>query len=45
MSALGLAWPIVVVEIWFLDAVIHRQYGETASMPEEVKTSRDVAPW
>jgi uncharacterized damage-inducible protein DinB len=44
-SALKLAWHLAVVEIWFLDAVIHRQFGETAPTPAEVKTCRDVAQW
>jgi len=42
-SAFGLAWHLAVVEVWFLDAVIHRHFGETAAMPAEVKTCRDVA--
>jgi uncharacterized damage-inducible protein DinB len=45
MSALKLAWHIAVVEIWFLDAVVHRHFGETAPMPAGVKTGRDVAQW
>src|ERR1700733_11788010 len=45
MSALKLAWHLAVVEIWFLDAVIHRHFGETAPMPAGVKTGRDVPQW
>jgi hypothetical protein len=45
MSALQLAWHIAMVEIWFLDAVIHRHFGETAPRPAGVKTGRDVAEW
>jgi uncharacterized damage-inducible protein DinB len=45
MSALKLAWHLAVVEIWFLDAVLHRHFGETAPMPAGVKTCRDVAQW
>ena len=45
MSALQLAWHIALAEIWFLDAVIHQRFGETASMPAGVKTCRDVAQW
>jgi uncharacterized damage-inducible protein DinB len=45
MSALKLAWHLAVVEIWFLDAVIHRHFGETAPLPAGVKTGRDVAQW
>jgi uncharacterized damage-inducible protein DinB len=44
-SALRLAWHIAVTEIWFLDAVVRRQFGETAPMPAGVKTGRDVAQW
>jgi hypothetical protein len=45
MSALKLAWHLAVVEIWFLEAVIYRHFGETAPMPAEVKTGRHVAEW
>jgi uncharacterized damage-inducible protein DinB len=45
MSAFKLAWHVAVVEIWFLDAVIQRHFGETARMPAEVKTGRHVAAW
>ena len=45
MSAMKLAWHIAVVEIWFLDAVIARHFGETAPRPAEVKTGRQVAEW
>jgi uncharacterized damage-inducible protein DinB len=31
--------------MWFLDAVIHRRFGETMLPPAEVKTCRDVAQW
>jgi uncharacterized damage-inducible protein DinB len=44
-SAFKLAWHLAVVEIWFLDAVIHRHFGETAPMPAEMKTGRHVAEW
>jgi hypothetical protein len=45
MSAQQLAWHIAVVEIWFLDAVINRHFGETAPRPAGVKTAPDVAKW
>jgi hypothetical protein len=45
MSAFELAWPLAVVEIWFLDAVIHRHFGETTPMPAGVKTGDDVGQW
>jgi uncharacterized damage-inducible protein DinB len=45
MSARQLAWHVAVVEIWFLDAVIHQDFGETAPMPAGVKTGRDVDRW
>ncbi len=44
-SAFKLAWHIAVVEMWFLDAVLHRQFGDTATLPAEMKTSHDVAQW
>ena len=44
-SALRLAWHIAAVEMWFLDAVIHQRFGETAARPEGVKTGADVARW
>ncbi len=44
-TALQLAWHVAVVEIWFLDAVIHRHFGETAARPAGVNTGRDVAQW
>jgi uncharacterized damage-inducible protein DinB len=45
MSALELAWHVAVCEIWFLDAVIHRGFGETAPMPAGVETCQGVAEW
>jgi uncharacterized damage-inducible protein DinB len=45
MSALKLAGHIAVTEIWFLDAVISRQFGETAPLPDGAKTGRDIAQW
>jgi uncharacterized damage-inducible protein DinB len=45
MSAFKLAWHLAVTEIWFLDAVIHRCFGETAPMPPAVKTGGDTAHW
>jgi uncharacterized damage-inducible protein DinB len=44
-TALQPAWHVAVVEIWFLDAVIHRHFGETAPRPEGVETGSDVAQW
>ena len=44
-SAFELAWHLAVCEIWLLDAVIHRHFGEIAAMPPEVKTCSDVAQW
>ena len=44
-SALKLAWHLAVCEIWFLDAIIHRHFGETAPMPGGMQTGRDVAQW
>src|SRR4051812_42511033 len=45
MSAFGLAWHIALCEIWFLDAVIHRQFGESAEKPATMKVCGDVAEW
>lgn len=44
-SALKLAVHLAVVEIWFLDAVIHRHFAETVPMPEGAKTGHDIAEW
>jgi uncharacterized damage-inducible protein DinB len=45
MSALELSRHLAFVEIWFLDAIIHRHFGETAPIPAGVKTCRGVAQW
>lgn len=44
-SALELAWHIALVEIWLLDAVIHRHFGEIAPKPSGVNTGPDIAQW
>lgn len=44
-SAFELCWHIAVVEVWFLDAVLHSHFAETASMPPKIKTCRDAAQW
>jgi uncharacterized damage-inducible protein DinB len=44
-SALRLAWHIAAAEMWLLDAVIHRQFGEFASLPADLSACRDVAQW
>ncbi len=44
-SALALVWHIVVVEMWFLDAVIHQRFGEIGPRPPEIKTCRDAGHW
>jgi uncharacterized damage-inducible protein DinB len=44
-SAFQLAWHIAVCEIWLLDAVIHRQFGEIATRSAELKTGSDIAQW
>jgi hypothetical protein len=36
-SARELAWHVAVIEVWFLDAVIQRRFGQTAAMPAKVK--------
>jgi uncharacterized damage-inducible protein DinB len=45
MSALGLAWHIALAEVWFLDAVIDRRFGEFAAKPEDVQTGPGIAHW
>lgn len=44
-SALELARHIAVVEIWFLDAVIDRRFGEVTALHEPVSTCQGVAQW
>ena len=44
-SAMELAWHIAVCEIWLLDAIIHRQFGEISPKPPAVKACQDVALW
>lgn len=43
-SALELARHIVLAEIWFLDAVIERRFGEFAS-DSQMGTCQDAAQW
>jgi hypothetical protein len=38
MTAFGLSWHIAVVEMWFLDAVLHRHLGKTAPRSAELQT-------
>jgi hypothetical protein len=45
MTAIQLAWHLSVVEIWFLDAVIQRQFGTTAPRPAKLKTAYEVPQW
>jgi uncharacterized damage-inducible protein DinB len=45
MTAIQLAWHLSVVEIWFLDAVIQRQFGKTAPRPAKLNTTCEVAQW
>jgi uncharacterized damage-inducible protein DinB len=45
MTAIQLAWHLSVVEIWFLDAVIQREFGKTAPRPAKVKTACEVTQW
>lgn len=44
-TALELARHIAAVEIWFLDAVVNRRFGEVTRLPEPVRTCQDVAQW
>jgi uncharacterized damage-inducible protein DinB len=43
MSALELARHIAAVEVWFLDAIIQRNFGDVTRFSEAVKTCHDVA--
>jgi len=44
-SAFELARHVALVEIWFLDAVIQRGFGEVAPLSETVRTCQDIAQW
>jgi uncharacterized damage-inducible protein DinB len=44
-TAFKRALHISVVEMWFLDAVIHHHFGETIPRPAKMKTSLDAAQW
>lgn len=44
-SAFELAWHIAVCEIWLLDAVIDRQFGDIETRPGDVRTCGEVAQW
>lgn len=45
MDALTLGWHLAAAEIWFMDAVIHRRFGDAIPMPATMKTGSDVALW
>lgn len=45
MGALQLCWHVAVCEIWFLDGIIHRHFGEFAAKLAGIQTGRDVAEW
>jgi uncharacterized damage-inducible protein DinB len=44
-SAFELARHIAVVDIWFLDAVVDRRFGELPPLPDTVRTCQDIAQW
>jgi uncharacterized damage-inducible protein DinB len=44
-SAFELARHIAITEIWFLDAVFERRFGETLNPGDSVRTCRDMANW
>jgi len=44
-TAFELARHIAVVEIWFLDAIIDRRFGEVPALPDPVVTAQHVAQW
>lgn len=43
--ALRLAKHICGTELWFLDGVIERHFGDGPDIPESLKTGSDVAGW
>lgn len=45
MSAFELARHLAVCELWFLDAVIHGQFGEDEALPPELATCQELAGW
>lgn len=46
MSALGLCWHLVLVELWFIDGVIHRQLAyDVDPRPTDITTCAGVAEW
>lgn len=45
MTASRLVRHIALCEIWILDAVIDRRFGEIGQLPDDLKTSADVAQW
>src|SRR5215471_3841683 len=44
-SAFELARHIAVVEIWFLDAIIDRRFGEVPPLPEAVSDCQHIVQW
>ncbi len=45
-SALELAWHIVSSDIWYLEGIIHGQFGsEEEKMPSQFKTVADITAW
>jgi uncharacterized damage-inducible protein DinB len=47
MNALKLAWHIASAEWWFLDCITKGEFrsGDSAGMPEEIKSATDVLNW
>jgi uncharacterized damage-inducible protein DinB len=44
-SAFELARHIAVCEIWFVDAIINRRFGEVMAVPQAVSTCQHVVQW
>lgn len=44
-TAFELARHIAVVEIWFLNAIIDRRFGDIPPLPESFTTTQQVAQW
>lgn len=45
MTALNLVWHIASSEAFFLNGVIHAQFGPGGEKPAEIKTAADVVAW
>ena len=45
-SAIEVAWHLANCEVWFLEGVIHGEFGqEHVRMPKHIRTAQDVIAW